>query len=382
MTSKWRTPVTVAAALTLAALILAALVTGYAGPGRLSGLRGADRVAVIEDGAVALYQGDDAQAMLTVLRGARATSAQDAASGAAVNVVVFTKGRLEARRTLVYVPGARTIVAGREVYRLSKPLPILSMPGGRSTLAIGYDSVPTIARPWVDGVMKKDTAVVGHLMRSEVLVVSMGPKPTSGYEVRLVGLDRTDTAWKLLFEFSEPGRGQGVNDVLTTPTFIAAFSLPEVQVFEKTKLGQKKLALGDEQIPVPQPEPPGPVTLDDERQVEELIRTYFDAMERGDWGAAWDLETSSQQAWSTRADYVATQGGLESVKLLSVKAYLPPPAPTWDVPPDTPTVNFMVTLEVKPKPNTAWGPGGVVERFVGVQKENGKWYISGLATSP
>ncbi|MHB8927458.1 MAG: protease complex subunit PrcB family protein [Bacillota bacterium] len=305
MGARARASLVVVPAVVLAVAVLAVTAAVCAWPGRLSGLRGADRVAVVEDGLVTLYEDADARALLAVLRQARAVKAEKAVDGPAVHVIVLPKGRLGPGTPLTYVPGSRVIMAGGRAYQLPKELPRPRMPGGPATFTTGYGSAPRAARLWIDGAMKNETAALGRIERAKVLFISLGEKPTSGYEVRLVGLERTGSTWRLLFEFRKPEPGEAVNQVLTTPIFIAVFNYdPDVEAYELTGQGQRSITLRQEMIPVPQPARPEGVTFEDQRQVEQLIRACFDSLERDDWGAAWELETSSQQAGVPKAEYL------------------------------------------------------------------------------
>ena len=125
-----RASLVVVPAVVLAVAVLAVTAAGCAWPGRLSGLRGSDRVAVVEDGLVTLYEDADARALLAVLRQARAVKAEKAVDGPAVHVIVLPKGRLGPGTPLTYVPGSRVIMAGGRAYQLPKELPRPRMPGG------------------------------------------------------------------------------------------------------------------------------------------------------------------------------------------------------------------------------------------------------------
>lgn len=80
----------------------------------------------------------------------------------------------------------------------------------------------------------------------------------------MVGLERAGSTWRLLFEFRKPEPGEAVNQVLTTPVFIAVFNYdPDVEAYELTGHGQRSITLRQEMIPVPQPARPEGVTFED-----------------------------------------------------------------------------------------------------------------------
>lgn len=126
---------------------------------------------------------------------------------------------------------------------------------------------------------------------------------------------------------------------------------------------------------------PAGITFDDQRQVEKLIKDYFGAIEKKDYATAWELTSQQQKNSYSKSDAINNHWGIESLKFISMKGYLPTAtAVTEDVPPNTPTVWFIVTFDVKPSSNTAWGTG-ITSRYVDVVKDgDGKWEIDGLAT--
>jgi hypothetical protein len=133
-------------------------------------------------------------------------------------------------------------------------------------------------------------------------------------------------------------------------------------------------------------------TFEDQKQVEKLIRQFFNFLENKDYAYAWELVSSEQKKTDSKENAIKYHWGLESVKFVSMKGYIPPrkfvtgDIETWEpiseVPPNTPTVSFVVTLEVQPDFNGAWNKG-LNDRFVDVVKEaDGNWRINGLATGP
>lgn len=125
------------------------------------------------------------------------------------------------------------------------------------------------------------------------------------------------------------------------------------------------------------------ISDDDQKQVEQLIEEYFKALEKKDYGAAWDLTSSTQKKYYPKSEYTEGHVGIESIKLVSMKGYLPVTlSETGEVPPGVNTIWFEVKLDIKPKEGSAWDDGENL-RFVVVKKEDdGSWRIDTLATSP
>lgn len=133
------------------------------------------------------------------------------------------------------------------------------------------------------------------------------------------------------------------------------------------------------------------ITVEDQEQVRTLISNYFSALEQKDYAAAWQLMSSKQQEIYPEGQAVKEGWGLDEIRLVSVKGYLPPYIaeclPPFEfkvtaVPDGTPTIWFVVELEVKPMENSAWETG-INDRFVNVTQEaDGSWRIDGLATGP
>ncbi len=123
------------------------------------------------------------------------------------------------------------------------------------------------------------------------------------------------------------------------------------------------------------------ITFDDQNKVEHLIRTYFKAIELKDYATAWDLTSSDAKKEYSKSQALKEHWGLKSIKLISMKRCLGLPDFTFNVPKDTPTICFSVSLDIGPAPGTAW-ENGLNERLVDVVRDNGEWRINGLNTGP
>ncbi len=116
-------------------------------------------------------------------------------------------------------------------------------------------------------------------------------------------------------------------------------------------------------------------TQDDLKQIEELIKAYFKALERGDYSGAWKLRSSESKAGYSESDAIKTNFGLEAIKLISVNHV----HDNLHCPSD---LCFMVWLDVVPAPHSAWEKG-LNERSVEVMRESdGQWRINSLNTGP
>lgn len=125
------------------------------------------------------------------------------------------------------------------------------------------------------------------------------------------------------------------------------------------------------------------ITFDDQRQVEQLITTYFSALENKSYLEAWQLTSYEQQGYYPKTHALNEHWGLDSIKLVSCHGILSPSlSETGEVLLNIPTILFLVKLDILPVAGTAWDEG-INERFVMVTKDDdGRWKIDGLATSP
>jgi hypothetical protein len=134
------------------------------------------------------------------------------------------------------------------------------------------------------------------------------------------------------------------------------------------------------------------ITFEDQEQVEQLIKDYFKFLENKNYSAAWELLSPEQKKTYSKEDAIKTHWGIEAVKLISIKGYLPPKrivkdgTETWtpmsDVPSGMPTVSFIANFEMKAGIDTAWS-NGKQSRFVNVIKDSsGNWKLDGMATGP
>lgn len=159
---------------------------------------------------------------------------------------------------------------------------------------------------------------------------------------------------------------------------------------EITGSGTLKIFFSSEPLTNEEDESPGQIetrfkniTFDDQKQVEELIKAYFNALEKNDYSAAWELMSSEQKKFHPVSEAIENHWGVESIKLVSMQGYLPPYlSQTGEVPPNTPTIWFDVRLDIKPSDSSGWDEG-INERFARVRKDDsGRWRIDGLSTSP
>jgi len=124
------------------------------------------------------------------------------------------------------------------------------------------------------------------------------------------------------------------------------------------------------------------ITFEDQRNVETLIKTYFKAIENRDYAEAWELTSSYAKTRYPKSRAIREHWRLRSLKLISMKRCLIlPEGCTFDVPQNAPTICFLVTLDIRPSPDSAWD-NGLNDRFVDVVKEDDQWRINALNTGP
>ncbi len=126
------------------------------------------------------------------------------------------------------------------------------------------------------------------------------------------------------------------------------------------------------------------ITFRDQKEVELLIKNYFEALEKGDDLRARQLTSSKEKKKYTKSKTVKEYFGIKSVKLVGMRRCIIDEESgfSYDVPENTPTVCFEVKLQIKPEPNIPWEEG-INWRLVNVVKEDdGRWRIDGLATGP
>lgn len=127
---------------------------------------------------------------------------------------------------------------------------------------------------------------------------------------------------------------------------------------------------------------PPDVTFEDQRKVEILIQTYFKAIENKKYADAWELTSLDAKTSYPKTQAIKEHWGMQSVKLISTKRCLMRPHEwTSNVPQNVPTICFIITLDIKPSPDSAWD-NGRNDRFVEVVKEKGQWRINALNTGP
>ncbi|HYF81535.1 MAG TPA: DUF4829 domain-containing protein [Clostridia bacterium] len=134
---------------------------------------------------------------------------------------------------------------------------------------------------------------------------------------------------------------------------------------------------------------PMDITIDDQKEVEELINDYFNALEHRDYLKSWELmSTKYRSGYKDFEGYNSASKNsiIESIKLIEIKGYIPPfktkEFVTTRVPEGVPTVWFEAYFDLKlTKEDPSW-VNGKNERFVNVEKEDNIWKIGGLATSP
>jgi hypothetical protein len=126
------------------------------------------------------------------------------------------------------------------------------------------------------------------------------------------------------------------------------------------------------------------ITFKDQKEVELLIKNYFEALEKGDDLRARALTSSKENKLHPKSKTIKQYMGIKSVKLVGMRRCIIDEESGYsdNVPENIPTVCFEVKLEIKPEPDTPWD-NGINWLFVNVIKEDdGQWRINGLGTGP
>ena len=124
------------------------------------------------------------------------------------------------------------------------------------------------------------------------------------------------------------------------------------------------------------------ITFKDQENVEKVIRKYINALEKKDYAIVWELTSSDGKKVYPKSEFIKKDWGINFVKLINMRRCLISASGfTFEVPKDTPTICFSVTLNIKASPDTAW-ENGLNDRLVDVVKEKGTWRINGLNTGP
>lgn len=163
----------------------------------------------------------------------------------------------------------------------------------------------------------------------------------------------------------------------------------------KIVYGDGQVALRDEWAPeeAAVPDESGKqreVTLEDRKQVEELINSYFAAWKSRDYSKQWELLSTKFKSNYENFEAFKSQweqSGIELTELSALKGYIPPRKENnfmaEDAPQGVPTVCFEVRFRLKLAQGDPIWQEGTNTRFIGVEKEaDGKWKINAFATSP
>jgi hypothetical protein len=160
--------------------------------------------------------------------------------------------------------------------------------------------------------------------------------------------------------------------VLYSLSFLLTFSLMGLVYGSEKSLSQ------------PGKKPEDKITFKDQKEVELLIKNYFEALEKGDDLRARALTSSKENKLHPKSKTIKQYMGIKSVKLVGMKRCIIDEETGYsdNVPENIPTVCFKVKLEIKPEPDTPWDKG-VNWLFVNVVKEDDRqWRINGLGTGP
>jgi hypothetical protein len=131
------------------------------------------------------------------------------------------------------------------------------------------------------------------------------------------------------------------------------------------------------------------ITMEDQKQVEQLIRNYLNYLNYLDtknYGEAWKLLSPQDLEGVTQESFMnpALQS-VKTIKLISIKGYnlvagINGNTVVYDT--KVPTVYFHLELDVEPTEGTSWGKGRNGRFIMGRRGIDGKWLLSIFATSP
>lgn len=129
------------------------------------------------------------------------------------------------------------------------------------------------------------------------------------------------------------------------------------------------------------------ITFEDQKEVEELLKSYYKALEKKDFEAAFECLSKKNMPPGTKVSDIEFEQ-FKSLKLISIEGYISildgGVLKVFKATKDTPTVCFQVTLEleVEPEKGYNWENGENVQFVVAARDSDGKWRIDHFATSP
>ncbi|KJR44152.1 hypothetical protein UF75_5466 [Desulfosporosinus sp. I2] len=127
------------------------------------------------------------------------------------------------------------------------------------------------------------------------------------------------------------------------------------------------------------------ITMEDKKQVEQVIRDYLNNIDKQNYEEAWKLLAPQDRDGQTQESFMVVHQGVKSIKLISIEGYSlvadkNNSAIVYDE--KVPTVTFHLVLDVVPLEGSAWGEGRNERFVVGRKGIDGEWLVSGFATSP
>lgn len=127
------------------------------------------------------------------------------------------------------------------------------------------------------------------------------------------------------------------------------------------------------------------ITMEDKKQVEQVIRDYLNNIDKHNYEEAWKLLAPQDRAGQTQESFMVVHQGVKAIKLISIEGYSLVPCDSGNTilnDEKIPTVTFHLVLDVEPVVGSAWGQGRNERFVVGRKGIDGKWLVSGFATSP
>ena len=126
------------------------------------------------------------------------------------------------------------------------------------------------------------------------------------------------------------------------------------------------------------------ITMEDKKQVEQVIRDYLNYLDKQNYEEAWKLLAPQDRAVQTLENFMKVQG-VKTIKLISLEGYSAVPGENgntvvYDA--KVPTVYFHLELDIEPMGVSVWEQGRNERFIMGRKGIDGKWLISDFTSSP
>jgi len=129
------------------------------------------------------------------------------------------------------------------------------------------------------------------------------------------------------------------------------------------------------------------ITMEDQKQVEQIITNYLNYIDTKNYGEAWKLLSPKDLEWDgqTLEDFKHGYQDVKAIKLISLEGYSVVAGNNGNTvvyDKKVPTVYFHLVLDVGSKGVSVWGPGQNERFIMGRKGTDGKWLISTFTSGP